>query len=87
MNRDHFTYKAYNELVSAKRLVISLGPEITTIHLASILIPFRIFCKVISNVGGEELAREIERLLEQALKKLATKSPPVDYVSESTSLD
>jgi len=36
--------------------------EITPLHLASILIsdPFGIFLQVISNVGGEELAREFK---------------------------
>jgi ATP-dependent Clp protease ATP-binding subunit ClpB len=89
MNRDHFPYKAYEELVSAKRPAISLGHAKITLHLASILIsdPIGIFFQVISNVGGEELASELERVLKQALKKLPTQSPPADYVSENTFLD
>lgn len=61
-----------------KRLSISLGnAEITPLHLTSILIsdPIGIFFQVISNVGSEELARELERVPKQALKKLPTQSP------------
>jgi ATP-dependent Clp protease ATP-binding subunit ClpB len=90
MNQYDFTYKAYAELVSAKNLAKSLGhAEITPVHLASILIsdPVGMFFQVISTVGGEESARELERVLKEALKKLPTQSPAAEYVSESTSLD
>ncbi|KAL5064877.1 hypothetical protein RYX36_026614 [Vicia faba] len=89
MNPDKFTHKTNEALVGAHELASTSGhAQITPLHLASILIsdPTGIFFQSISNVGGEESARAVERVIKQALKKLPSQSPPPDQVPGSTSL-
>ncbi|XP_058768645.1 chaperone protein ClpB1-like [Vicia villosa] len=89
MNPEKFTHKTNEALAGAHELASTSGhAQITPLHLASVLIsdPTGIFFQSISNVGGEESARAVERVIKQALRKLPSQSPPPDDVPGSTSL-
>ncbi|CAL5198394.1 unnamed protein product [Lathyrus oleraceus] len=89
MNPEKFTHKTNEALAGAHELTSTSGhAQITPLHLASILISDSsgIFFQAISNIGGEESARAIERVIKQALKKLPSQSPPPEDVPASTSL-
>ncbi|KHN48733.1 Chaperone protein ClpB1 [Glycine soja] len=90
MNPEKFTHKTNEALASAHELAMSSGhAQLTPIHLAHALIsdPNGIFVLAINSAGGgEESARGVERVLNQALKKLPCQSPPPDEVPASTNL-
>ncbi|XP_057421328.1 chaperone protein ClpB1 [Lotus japonicus] len=89
MNPDKFTHKTNEALAGAHELAMSSGhAQMTPLHLASTLIsdPNGIFFQAISNSSGEESARAVERVLNQALKKLPSQSPPPDEIPASTTL-
>ncbi|KAL3018300.1 hypothetical protein AAZX31_05G021300 [Glycine max] len=90
MNPEKFTHKTNEALASAHELAMSSGhAQLTPIHLAHALIsdPNGIFVLAINSAGGgEESARAVERVLNQALKKLPCQSPPPDEVPASTNL-
>ncbi|KAJ1438883.1 Clp, N-terminal, partial [Sesbania bispinosa] len=85
MNPDKFTHKTNEALAGAHELAMSSGhAQFTSLHLACALIsdPSGIFFQAISNACGEESARASERVLNQALKKLPSQSPPPDEIPE-----
>ncbi|KAG4929810.1 hypothetical protein JHK82_046882 [Glycine max] len=90
MNPENFTHKTNEALASAHDLAMSSGhAQFTPIHLAHALIsdPNGIFVQAINSAGGgDESARAVERVLNQALKKLPCQSPPPDEVPASTNL-
>ncbi|KAF9610799.1 hypothetical protein IFM89_024931 [Coptis chinensis] len=90
MNPENFTHKTNEALFNAHELAVNNGhPQITPIHLALSLISDKngIFYQALSNVGGgDESAKSVERVLNQALKKIPSQTPPPDQVPPSTSL-
>lgn len=89
MNPDKFTHKTNEALAGAHELAMNAGhAQFTPLHIACTLIsdPSGIFFQAISNVGGEESARAVNRVLNQALKKLPSQSPAPDEIPASTSL-
>ncbi|KAG4155177.1 hypothetical protein ERO13_D03G096200v2 [Gossypium hirsutum] len=89
MNPDKFTHKTNEALAGAHELATSNGhAQFTTLHLAVALISDSqgIFYQAISNSGGESVAQSVDRVFNQALKKLPTQSPPPDQVPASSSL-
>ncbi|CAJ2669531.1 unnamed protein product [Trifolium pratense] len=79
MNPENFTHKTSETFAGARKLAICSGhAQLTPIHIASTLIsdPNGIFFQAISNVGGEESAHSVERVLKQALKILPSQYPP-----------
>ncbi|KAF9612254.1 hypothetical protein IFM89_038676 [Coptis chinensis] len=90
MNPENFTHKTNEALFNAHELAVNNGhPQITPIHLALSLISDKngIFYQAMSNVGGgDESAKSVERVLNQALKKIPSQTPPPDQVPPSTSL-
>ncbi|CAI8610124.1 unnamed protein product [Vicia faba] len=88
MGPEKFTHKTSEALAAAHELASTSGhAQITPLHLASILVSDRtgIFFQAISNVGGEESARAVERVIKQELDKLPSQSPPPEQVPGSTS--
>jgi ATP-dependent Clp protease ATP-binding subunit ClpB len=89
MNPDKFTHKTNETLASAHELAMNSGhAQFTPLHLAVALIsdPSGIFRQAITNVGGEDATKSVERVLNQALKKLPSQSPPPDEIPASTTL-
>ncbi|XP_058727569.1 chaperone protein ClpB1-like [Vicia villosa] len=89
MNTETFTHKTNESIAGAHELAKSLGhAQLNPLHLASTLISDAngILFEAISNVGGEEQSRAVERVLKQELKKLATQSPPPDDIPASSSI-
>lgn len=89
MDPRKFTNKTNESFAVARKLAISSGhAQLTPVHLASTLISDLngIFFQAISNVGGDESARSVERVLKQALKKYPTQQPPAEHVPESSSI-
>ncbi|TYH80278.1 hypothetical protein ES332_D03G121500v1 [Gossypium tomentosum] len=89
MNPDKFTHKTNEALAGAHELATSNGhAQFTPLHLAVALISDSqgIFYQAISNSGGESVAQSVDRVFNQALKKLPTQSPPPDQVPASSSL-
>ncbi|KAK7411351.1 hypothetical protein VNO78_02784 [Psophocarpus tetragonolobus] len=89
MNPDTFTHKTNEVLVSAHEIAVSNGhAQLTPLHLASSLVSDKggIFAQALCNAAGDESARSAERVIEQALKKLPSQSPPPDSVPASTAL-
>ncbi|XP_052179610.1 chaperone protein ClpB1 [Diospyros lotus] len=90
MNPDKFTHKTNEVLAGSHELAVNAGHvQFTPLHLATALIsdPNGIFRQAIANAGGgEEAAKSVERVFNQALKKLPTQSPPPDEIPASTSL-
>ncbi|MBA0637307.1 hypothetical protein Godav_024503 [Gossypium davidsonii] len=89
MNPDKFTHKTNEALAGAHELAMSNGhAQFTPLHLAVALISDSqgIFYQAISNSGGDSVAQSVDRVFNQALKKLPTQSPPPDQVPASSSL-
>lgn len=89
MNPDKFTHKTNEALAGAHELAMGAGhAQFTPLHLAVALLsdPSGIFSQALSSVGGEEAAKSVERVFNQALKKLPSQSPPPDEIPASTSL-
>jgi len=89
MDPRKFTNKTNESFAVARKLAISSGhAQLTPVHLASTLISDLngIFFQAISNVGGDESARSVERVLKEALKKYPTQQPPPHHVPESSSI-
>ncbi|XP_052179609.1 chaperone protein ClpB1-like [Diospyros lotus] len=85
-----FTHETNEALAGSHELAANAGHvPFTPLHLATALIsdPNGIFWQAIANAGGgEEAAKSVERVFNQALKKLPTQSPPPDEIPASTSL-
>ncbi|KAE8655207.1 Chaperone protein ClpB1 [Hibiscus syriacus] len=62
--------------------------QFTPLHLAVALVsdPNGVFYQAVSNTGGENAAQSVDRVFNQALKKLPSQSPPPDEVPDSSSL-
>ncbi|CAI9111863.1 OLC1v1012192C1 [Oldenlandia corymbosa var. corymbosa] len=90
MNPEKFTHKTNEALAGAHELAVNAGhAQITPLHIAAYLLSDAngIFRQALNNAGGgEEAARAGERVVNQALKKLPSQSPPPDDVPASTSL-
>lgn len=90
MNPEKFTHKTNEALAGAHELAMNAGhAQFTPLHMAASLIsdPNGIFRQAISNAGGgEEAANSSERVINQAMKKLPSQTPPPDEVPASTSL-
>lgn len=90
MNPDKFTHKTNESLAGAHELAVDAGHvQLTPLHLAVSLIsdPAGIFRQAIANASGsEESPKSVERVLNQALKKLPSQSPPPEQVPASTTL-
>ncbi|EEF47772.1 chaperone protein ClpB1 [Ricinus communis] len=89
MDPGKFTHKTNEALASAHELAISAGhAQLTPLHLAVALItdPNAIFSQAISNAGGESASQAAQRVLNNAIKKLPSQSPPPDEIPPSTSL-
>ncbi|CAA3021637.1 chaperone 1-like [Olea europaea subsp. europaea] len=90
MNPDKFTHKTNEVLASAHELAMSAGhAQFTPLHFATALIydPQGIFRQAIASAGsGDEAANSMERVINQAMKKLPSQTPPPDEIPASTSL-
>ncbi|XAR63790.1 hypothetical protein NMG60_11023873 [Bertholletia excelsa] len=90
MNPDKFTHKTNEALAGAHELAMNAGhAQFTPLHLAVALIsdPNGIFRQAVSNAGGgEEAANSVERVFNQAMKKLPSQTPAPDEIPASTTL-
>ncbi|AAF31725.1 heat shock protein 101; 13093-16240 [Arabidopsis thaliana] len=89
MNPEKFTHKTNETIATAHELAVNAGhAQFTPLHLAGALIsdPTGIFPQAISSAGGENAAQSAERVINQALKKLPSQSPPPDDIPASSSL-
>ncbi|XP_022886358.1 chaperone protein ClpB1-like isoform X1 [Olea europaea var. sylvestris] len=90
MNPDKFTHKTNEVLASSHELAMSAGhAQFTPLHFATALIsdPQGIFRQAIASAGGgDEAANSMERVINQAMKKLPSQTPPPDEIPASTSL-
>nr|QJD20804.1 casein lytic proteinase/heat shock protein [Ziziphus nummularia] len=90
MNPDKFTHKTNGTLAEAHELAMSDGhAQFTPLHLAVALISDTsgiLRQAVASAAGNEEAPKSVERVFNQALKKLPSQSPPPDEIPASTSL-
>ncbi|GMI78215.1 heat shock protein 101 [Hibiscus trionum] len=89
MNPDKFTLKTNEALAGAHELAMSNNhAQFTPLHLAVALVsdPNGVFYQAISNSGGMNAAQSVDRVFNQALKKLPSQSPPPDEVPASSSL-
>ncbi|KAG8379259.1 hypothetical protein BUALT_Bualt07G0070000 [Buddleja alternifolia] len=90
MNPERFTHKTNEALAGAYELAMSAGhAQFTPLHFAAALIsdPTGIFRQAIANAGGgDEAANSVERVINQAMKKLPSQTPPPDEIPASTSL-
>nr|QJD20805.1 casein lytic proteinase/heat shock protein [Ziziphus nummularia] len=90
MNPDKFTHKTNETLAEAHELAMSDGhAQFTSLHLAVALISDTsgiLRQAVASAAGNEEAPKSVERVFNQALKKLPSQSPPPDEIPASTSL-
>ncbi|XP_009613059.1 chaperone protein ClpB1-like [Nicotiana tomentosiformis] len=90
MNPEKFTHKTNEALAGALELALSAGhAQFTPLHMAVALISDHngIFRQAIVNAGGnEEVANSVERVLNQAMKKLPSQTPAPDEIPPSTSL-
>ncbi|OIS98111.1 PREDICTED: chaperone protein ClpB1 [Nicotiana attenuata] len=90
MNPEKFTHKTNEALAGAHELALSAGhAQFTPLHMAVALISDHngIFRQAIVNAGGnEEVANSVERVLNQAMKKLPSQTPTPDEIPPSTSL-
>ncbi|KAL3748581.1 hypothetical protein ACJRO7_009765 [Eucalyptus globulus] len=80
------TLKTSDALVRARLQAAMAGREqFTPLHLAAGLVsdPTWIFNQAITSVGRESAAKAVERVLNQALRKLPSQSPPLDKVPAS----
>nr|GLL18490.1 chaperone protein ClpB1 [Ipomoea trifida] len=90
MNPEKFTHKTNEALVGAHELAMNAGhAQIIPLHVAVFLLSDHngIFWQAIVNAsGGDEGAKSVERVFNQALKKLPSQTPPPDEVPAGTSL-
>lgn len=90
MNPGNFTHKTNEALSGAHELAMNAGHvQFTPLHIAVSLIsdPNGIFRQAIANAGGsEESANSVQRVLNQAMKKIPTQTPAPDEIPASTSL-
>ncbi|XP_019153049.1 PREDICTED: chaperone protein ClpB1 [Ipomoea nil] len=90
MNPEKFTHKTNEALVGAHELAMNAGhAQIIPLHVAVFLLSDHngVFWQAIVNAsGGEEGAKSVERVFNQALKKLPSQTPPPDEVPAGTSL-
>lgn len=89
MNPDKFTHKTNEVLAGSLELAMNAGhAQFTPLHMAAVLAaePNGIFRQAIMNAGGEESAKSCERVINQALKKLPSQTPPPVEIPASTSL-
>lgn len=90
MNPGNFTHKTNEALAGAHGLAMDAGHvQFTPIHIAAYLISDvnGILYQAISNVGGgEEAANSVQRVVNQAMKKIPSQTPPPDEIPPSTSL-
>ncbi|GER27153.1 chaperone clpb [Striga asiatica] len=84
MNPGKFTHKTNESITTAQQLAMSAGQaQFTPIHSAAALIsdPTGIFRQAVAGA-----AASLERLINKALRKLPSQSPPPDEIPPSTSL-
>lgn len=90
MNPEKFTHKTNEAIAEAHELAVSAGhAQLTPLHMALALISDHsgIFWQAVVNAAGsEETANGVERVFNQAKKKIPTQSPAPDQVPASTSL-
>lgn len=90
MNPEKFTHKTNEAIAEAHELAVSAGhAQLTPLHMALALISDHsgIFRQAIVNAAGsEETANGVERVFNQAKKKIPSQSPAPDQVPASTSL-
>lgn len=90
MNPGNFTHKTNEAIAGAHELAMNAGhAQFTPLHIAVSLIsdPSGIFRQAIANAtGNEESGKSVERLFNQAMKKLPSQTPPPDEIPASTSL-
>ncbi|KAK4402264.1 Chaperone protein ClpB1 [Sesamum angolense] len=90
MNPEKFTHKTNEALAAAHELAMSAGhAQFTPLHFAAALIsdPHGIFRQAVAGAGGgDEAANSAERVINQAMKKLPSQTPPPDEIPASTSL-
>ncbi|CAH9144060.1 unnamed protein product [Cuscuta epithymum] len=90
MNPDKFTNKSNEAIAEAHALAMNAGhAQFTPLHIAVAMLSHRdgIFRQAIVNASGsEETANSVERVFNQAMKKLPTQTPPPDEIPASTSL-
>ncbi|KAM3269184.1 hypothetical protein P3S67_031148 [Capsicum chacoense] len=90
MNPEKFTNKINEAIAEAHELAVSAGhAQLTPLHMAVALISDHngIFCQAIVNAAGsEDTANGVERVFNQAKKKIPSQTPPPDQAPASTSL-
>nr|GMD35808.1 chaperone protein ClpB1 [Ipomoea batatas] len=90
MNPEKFTYKTNEILAEAHGLAMNAGhAQFTPLHIAVALLSDHngIFRQAIVNASSsEETANSVERVFNQAMKKLPAQTPPPDEIPASTSL-
>ncbi|PHU24005.1 Chaperone protein ClpB1 [Capsicum chinense] len=90
MNPEKFTHKTNEALAEAHELAASAGhAQLTPLHMALALISDRngIFRQALVNAAGsEDTADGVERVFNQAKKKIPSQTPAPDQVPASTSL-
>ncbi|KAL6509532.1 Chaperone protein ClpB1 [Orobanche gracilis] len=90
MNPEKFTHKTNEAVALAHELALSAGhAQFTPLHFASALIsdPHGIFRQAISGAAGsDEAASAAERVIDKAMKKLPSQTPPPDTIPASTTL-
>ncbi|XP_048443870.1 chaperone protein ClpB1-like [Pyrus x bretschneideri] len=90
MNPDKFTHKTNETIAGAHGLAMDAGhAQFTPLHLATALVsdPSGILSQAIANAGGSaDAPKSVERVFNQALKKLPSQSPPPDEIPASSSL-
>nr|CAD1824143.1 unnamed protein product [Ananas comosus var. bracteatus] len=91
MNPDKFTHKTNEAIVAAHELALGAGhAQLTPLHLAAALAADQagLLRQAISNAagGGGGAGESFERVVNHALKKLPSQSPPPDEVPASTAL-
>ncbi|XP_051114806.1 chaperone protein ClpB1 [Andrographis paniculata] len=90
MNPEKFTHKTNEALAGGHELAMNAGhAQFTPLHIAAALIadPHGIFRQAIVGAGGgDDAAKSVERVINQAMKKLPSQSPPPDEIPASTTL-
>ncbi|KAK3225012.1 hypothetical protein Dsin_004874 [Dipteronia sinensis] len=83
------THKTNEVVGRAQELALSAGhAEVTVVHLAVALIsdPSGIFSEAINNAGGEHALQSVERVFNEAMKKILSLTPSPDEITLSTTL-
>ncbi|KAL1531714.1 Chaperone protein ClpB1 [Salvia divinorum] len=92
MNPEKFTHKTNETLAAAHELAMSSGhAQFTPLHFAAALIADAngIFRQAVAGAGagaGDDSVNAVERVINQAMKKLPSQTPPPDEIPASTSL-